>query len=117
MLRLQVSRVVRVTDNPWFHKMKNTSFKILSLILSCIFFESLLVKEEGCRTSALDVKFRYLFTKNDFQVCIKDCMLCEQSNTCHFCKSKEVYGIWQKVVDLHITSELCVLAYLILPET
>lgn len=34
MLRLQVLHVVRLTDNPWFPKMKNTSFKILSLILS-----------------------------------------------------------------------------------
>lgn len=115
MLRLQVLRVVRLIDNPWFPKMKNTSFKILSLILSWIFFECLSVKE-GCRTSALDLKFQYLFAKNNFQVCMKDCNLCDQNNTNYFCKPKGAYGIRQKVVDLHVTSELCVLAYLILPK-
>lgn len=72
------------------------------------------MKEERCRTSALDMKFRYLFTKSEFQVCIKDCMLCEQNNTCYFCKPKELY--WQQVVNMHVTSELCVLACLIFPK-
>ncbi|XP_009986939.1 PREDICTED: SH3 domain-containing RING finger protein 3, partial [Tauraco erythrolophus] len=34
--------------------------------------------------------------KNDFQVCIKDFMVCEQNNTCYFCKPKKMYDIQQK---------------------